>query len=185
MIFEKIVTASEASGAIIAQQIAVQMVPHSPESHSTLNTSNFFHFSFISAGIFFLVFRLIFYISICVHIYLTLSRQEDLESSYALCKVFGLTLFPIVFICLFMSVIGILSSKFATAIPVATLLVTLTRILIPIGIIMTNDDLRIYSKSKLSLCLNTTFHCLKLLLGLLKRFLCCTLNQNQIHVVVE
>ena len=123
-------------------------------------------FSLILHGPFTILLRIIFYFSSTIMIFSTLSRQEDLESSYALCKFLGLTNFPI--LCLFLGFVNITSgSDFSGTLP---LLLLLLLIIVAIFIILTNDEMRSYSAGKIVAIFVT-----------LKQLFCCRPNEN--HVV--
>ena len=149
---------------------------------NALNIFQFLIFSNMKFGFFFILNLLVLFISVSIHVYLTLSHQEDLETSYALCKVFGLTSFPILLICMMIANMGLMKGDMGTFLPIAQLLFHIVRTLVAIGIIVTNDNLRSYSGEKIALIINTIFHFLKV--GF-KRIFLCRCSQNQIHEIVE
>ena len=142
-------------------------------------------YSVLTLGFFYILLRLVSFISISVHVYLTLSRQEDLESRFALCKVFGLSIIPIIFLCIFIAYIALLKGEVVTFLPIVRLLFAIVRVLFSIGIIVTNDELRLYSGQKILLLFNVVFHCMKSFYFCIKKLFCCQVNQNQIHVIEE
>ena len=105
-------------------------------------------------GFFHLICRLTCFISIAIQNYSVLSRQEDLESSFALCKVLGLTLFPVTFLLILFCVIGVANGQPKTYLPPALFLVLFSSVLMPIGIIVTNDNTRSYSEDRILICFN-------------------------------
>ena len=70
-----------------------------------------------------------------------------------------------------MAYIGVFKGEIDTYLPIVRLLFAMIRALVGIGIIVTNDDLRVFCQAK--------FHC----------FDCCfeaiCRNENQIHVITE
>ena len=129
--------------------------------------------------------RLFFIISSIIMIYSTLSRQEDLESSFALCKVLGMTSMPIFAFCILFFIMSYLRNDEIPFPPILKLLGLTFQTVLAIGIIMTTDKIRSYSTTKISLFLNIAFQSLKAVYIFLTRRIFCRSNENQIHVVVE
>lgn len=135
-------------------------------------------FSVLKLGFFYLLNRMVLLVTVSVHLYLTMSRQEDLESPYALCKVFGLTFIPLLFICNLMAFIGLFKGDIDTFYPIVRLLSQIMRLLVAVGIIVTTDDLRSYSAENFY----SIFKCLK---NLVNAIFCCQWPHNEIHPIIE
>ena len=117
--------------------------------------------------------------------YQTLSRQVDLESAYALCKIFGLILLPLTLLCILFGFIGLFNGDIGTFLA-PTLMVTFGTVLtlLPTGIIMTSDNLRAYSGHKIFSDIDSVFQCFKVPYHFLKKIL-ESLRNNQIHTIEE
>ena len=114
--------------------------------------------------------------------YSVLSRQEDLESSFALCKVLGLTLFPVTFLLILFCVIGVANGQPKTYLPPALFLVLFSSVLMPIAIIVTNGDTRSYSEDRILICLKLFFRCIQIPFKILKKVCKCK-SGNVIEII--
>ena len=99
---------------------------------------------------------------------------------------FGLVIFPVIFLCILGAFIGLQKGDIGTFLP-AILLLTIGSLgtLLPIGIILTNDDLRNYSGNQIVFCFNMLLYLVKFLTNCMKQIFYCKCSDNQIHAIVE
>lgn len=158
-----------------------KLVPLTSKLDFVAYVTNVEHQNPIPIGPLFVIFRFTVFISSAVFIYSTLSRQQDLESSYGLCKFFGLIFLPLIFLCFLFGAIGALKGDFETFITLLQILLGSANTILPIGIISTTEDLRSYSASKIQII----FQAVKVVVIVPIKIIRCKCNENQIHDVDE